>query len=212
VSIDDIVAEITKEWSVIRAAPVLSIAVLIVVAIGIWAIVNWGFSSVLSNKNSQIDLLNSQIGSYKDTLNGATPDQVKARIESLEQKISLLSPRLLTEDQKRIVAEQAILPQGVSCTIDISTEGGCVDCNRYAAGFSSTFSRVPNWIVRTPMVMGLSKADASGVTVFIKDVAHPTIQDAALLRALQMAQIKYGIFQRSSRDVDIELQINTKSD
>lgn len=61
--------------------------------------------------------LNSQIGSYKDKLNGASPDQAAARISALQAelnrtnaKLQVLMPdvkRHLTETQKRFFLDHA---------------------------------------------------------------------------------------------------------
>jgi hypothetical protein len=54
----------------------------------VWLIVNYSYSTILSNKNSQIELQDRQLSDYKQKLDGASPDQAKAKIEALERTIS----------------------------------------------------------------------------------------------------------------------------
>jgi len=60
----------------------------VIIAI-VWLIVNYSYSTILSNKNSQIELQDRQLGDYKQKLDGATPEQAKAKIEALENTIRL---------------------------------------------------------------------------------------------------------------------------
>jgi hypothetical protein len=55
----------------------------------VWLIVNYSYSTILSNKNSQIELQDRQLSDYKQKLDGASPDQAKAKIDALEKTIDL---------------------------------------------------------------------------------------------------------------------------
>ena len=209
-SIEEGVEKIIAELAVIKGAPIISIAALIVVIIAVWAIVNFAYRAVFSSKNSQIELLNAQVADYKDKLNGASADQVKARIEALEQQVRSIRPRILTDEQKRVIAEQARLPQGMSASLVVMNEMQCSDCSPYAAEFRAAFSHVPNWSVGSGMIMNATNADPSGVTVLIKDAANPTIKDVALIRALQAAQIRFGTVQEAVGNADMRLLITAK--
>lgn len=106
-------------WSEIRliaeAPLVFGAAVLFLGAI-IWAALRWRYSSIIEHRNDIIAL-------YKARLNGATPDQAKAKIDSLEgQVVSLknrewpkLTPAAVT-DFEGVLASQgshvvSVLPQ-----------------------------------------------------------------------------------------------------
>jgi hypothetical protein len=100
---------------IVEAPLVFGAAVLFLGAI-IWAALRWRYSSIIERRNNIIAL-------YKARLNGATPDQAKAKIDSLEgQVVSLknrewpkLTPAAVT-DFESVLASQgphvvSILPQ-----------------------------------------------------------------------------------------------------
>ena len=100
----------------IAEAPLVFGAAVLFLGAIIWAALRWRYSDVIEHKNGIIAL-------YKARLNGATPDQAKAKIDSLEgQVVSLknrewpkLTPVAVT-DFERILASQgshvvSVLPQ-----------------------------------------------------------------------------------------------------
>jgi hypothetical protein len=83
---DQIIKYVLSEIRVISEAPVAFSACLLVLAGVIWWAVNWRYSGVIDSKDGIIAL-------YKERLNGATPDQARAKIEGLEAQISALRSR-----------------------------------------------------------------------------------------------------------------------
>jgi len=69
---------------------------------------DWSYSAILSSKNSQIELLEREIADYKEKLNGASPSDVKARLDTLEARLSHIEPRRLSLEQKRTIAENVM--------------------------------------------------------------------------------------------------------
>jgi hypothetical protein len=51
----------------------------------VYQAVDWRYSAIIANRDSEIVLLRSQRDDYKDELNGASPDQAKKQIEDLQQ-------------------------------------------------------------------------------------------------------------------------------
>jgi hypothetical protein len=127
-------ARLVAEWSVIAAAPVaFASAVLVVIAVS-WAIVNWSYSSVLSNKNAQIELLQSRVADYQDKLKGASPDQAASEITRLKVEIESLKnpPRddnSVYQKGRRIgiVSGVRVDLQNKVVTFDAVTVGGALD-------------------------------------------------------------------------------------
>ena len=64
--------------------------VILVLMVGaVWAAFNWSYGGVLASKNGQIELQDRQLADYKQKLDGATPEQARAKIEALEHTINL---------------------------------------------------------------------------------------------------------------------------
>src|SRR5579859_7548993 len=96
--------DLTAGWPMIRAnlPTFFVIAVLMFSAIlgTVWWLMDWRYGGIISgrdgiiaNKDSEITLLRGQRDDYKDKLSGATPDQAKARIDDLENRLAKLEPR-----------------------------------------------------------------------------------------------------------------------
>jgi len=84
----DWLSKFVQEWPVISGAPV-SFATATLVAAGIiWGIVHWSYSTVLANKNAQIDLFQSRIADYQDKLKGATPEQAAGELRTLRDQLA----------------------------------------------------------------------------------------------------------------------------
>lgn len=87
---DEFIKKFAAQVAVIRAAPYPHLLAVAVVASTIWFLVNLGYSTVLSNKNSQIDLLQARVNDYQDKLKGASPDQAADEIKRLRAEIESL--------------------------------------------------------------------------------------------------------------------------
>ena len=77
---------VVGEMRVIANAPAAFLAALLVLSGAMWWAISWRYSGVIENKDGIIAL-------YKERLNGASPDQAKAKIEGLETQVSMLRNR-----------------------------------------------------------------------------------------------------------------------
>ena len=104
------------EVGLIAEAPLVFGAAVLFVGTIIWAALRWRYAGMIEHRNDIIAL-------YKARLNGATPDQAKAKIDSLEGQVASLKnrewPKLTSAavtDFERILASQgshvvSVLPQ-----------------------------------------------------------------------------------------------------
>jgi hypothetical protein len=107
--------KLLEQWAVVTAAPI-PFAIAVVVAAGlIWLAVGWSYSAVLSGKSAQIELQDRQLADYRDKLKGATPEEAKAKIDALEDKVrNTIGDRweVLTKDESdKLVSLIAALPK-----------------------------------------------------------------------------------------------------
>jgi hypothetical protein len=127
-------AKLVQEWSVIAAAPISFTAAVIVVIVVVWSIINWSYSSVLSSKNANMELLQSRLSAYQDKLKGASPDQAANELVRLRAEIEAIKnpPRddnSIYQKGKRIgvVAGIHIDAPGKLVSFDQMTIGGELD-------------------------------------------------------------------------------------
>jgi hypothetical protein len=79
--------DLTAGWPMIRANLPTFLVILVLITGAIWVVFNWSYGAILASKNSQIELQDRQLADYRQKLDGASPDQAKAKIEALEHTI-----------------------------------------------------------------------------------------------------------------------------
>jgi hypothetical protein len=107
--------DLTAGWPMIRANLPTFFVIVVLIAGAVWIVVNWSYSGVLASKNSQIELQDRQLADYRDKLKGATPEEAKAKIDALEDKVrNTIGDRwdILTKDEfSKLVELVAPLPK-----------------------------------------------------------------------------------------------------
>ncbi len=113
---EQFVRYVLSEVRLIAEAPLVFGAAILFLGAIIWAALRWRYSRIIKHRNRVIAL-------YKARLNGATPDQAKAKIDSLEgQVVSLknrewpkLTPAAVTDFESILVSQEShvvfVLPQ-----------------------------------------------------------------------------------------------------
>ncbi|ABE62506.1 hypothetical protein Nham_1689 [Nitrobacter hamburgensis X14] len=81
--------KLLEQWGAVTTAPI-PFAIAVAIASGlIWLAIGWSYSSVLAGKNAQIELQDRQLSDYREKLKGATPEEAKAKIDSLERTLRM---------------------------------------------------------------------------------------------------------------------------
>lgn len=188
-------------WPMIKANLPLFAVILVLMLAAVWWLMDWRYGGIIANRDSEITLLRGQRDDYKDKLNGATPDQAKAKIESLEARLAALEPRLaaieprrLTTDQRAILISKLSPPLGTTPAVAVVAEAAG-DSLQFAADFASVFRSAGGWTVNEASVMGLGARPPSGVAISIPDINHPTPEISVILAAFQAAKIPFDIKQ-----------------
>ena len=174
----------------IKANPATFIAILVAIALVVWFIFRFSYSRVLASKNAQIELQDRQLADYRDKLHVASPQEAKARIDTLEERLRQFEPRRLTDDQRKILIERA---RGyVHHKLTITYEGPCPDCATYAMAFEATL-REAGWVVHNWHIEIPPQRPRTGIAVLVPD-PNSISKEAELLRTALVAA-----------DVDIDL-------
>jgi hypothetical protein len=184
--------EILEQFALISAAPIPFFLVTIAIIGLVWVVVNWSYSAVLSSKNSQIELLVRQVGDYKDKLNGATPYEAKARIDSLEARLSRVEPRRLSDEQRNIIASFVTVPYGNNYMISAQSEMACGDCRQYLDNFQEILHNA-HWNIERISLSNATAASPKGIAILTPDTGHPLPEASALMSALKAAEIDFDL-------------------
>jgi hypothetical protein len=213
--------DLTAGWPMIRAnlPTFFALAVLMFGAIlgGVWWLMDWRYSSIISgrdaiiaNKDSEIALFKGQRDDYKDKLSGATPDQAKARIDALEARFAAVEPRRLTAEQRAALMARLSPPAGAVPTVSIVAEA-TADSPQLAADFASVFRSAGGWTIVEPIAMGIGNRPPSGIAISVPDLNHPTVAVATVASALKAAKIEFDLRQAPLMEgIAVEMLICTK--
>jgi hypothetical protein len=90
---DTFVKYILGELRMIADAPVSYVVAVVATALLIWWAMEWRYSGVISNRDSEINVIKTQRDAYREKLSGASPDQAAQRIDSLTREVANLRAR-----------------------------------------------------------------------------------------------------------------------
>lgn len=178
------------EFAVIGEAPVAFFVSVLLAGGLIWRTVEWHFKTRLENSASTQALLERQLADYRDKLDGATPQEARAKIEALETRVNVLEGPRLTEDQKNKMRPWLSAHRGnmIHLTQDSASASAQVFCRQVSDLF-----RQEGWNVRNPMVLGIGNPPKTGLALTVKDPEQMTLAQQAIASALTAAGIKFDI-------------------
>ncbi len=87
---EQLIHYVLGELKVIARTPVVFAAALLILAAAIWWAMDWRYSSIIANRDTQISSLETQRDEYKNKLSGATPEEAAQRTVALEKQVSEL--------------------------------------------------------------------------------------------------------------------------
>jgi hypothetical protein len=82
---DQIIKYVLGEMRVIADAPVVFLAALLIAAGVIWWALDWRYGGIIANRDSDIATLKNRIEEYKNKAGGASPDEVKRKLDDLAE-------------------------------------------------------------------------------------------------------------------------------
>ena len=192
--VEDIAKYLVGEWAVISGAPGAFLLAVILVAGLIWAAMKWAYSARLQNKDSLIELQTAQLGDYKQKLDGASPDQAKARIDALEAQLNKLvsdvAPRTIDGTQRNALRQAALIvgPHRIDVMHDVASSDG----RKLSAQFEQVF-QAAGWAVRSAAVMGPGNSPPSGIGLWVTNPKGLTQVEAAVVQGLTNAGIVFDL-------------------
>lgn len=179
------------EWRVIADAP-WSFAAVLAAATGImWLVLRALKAQEIADLKGRLQLRDDQIADYKAKLNGATPDEAKARFAELEALVAPMRPRELTDRQALIITRAIAGIPPASIGISYYSDPVCRD---YAVKLRTVFNGA-GWPVEMVQVLGLGGKSVGLVVVLPGGEVSP--QASKVMSALSEAGIEY---QRSEND------------
>lgn len=194
------------EWRVLTGAPILSLGLLAAGAVMAYLAARWRFSGKIEHLEERIRLREDRIADYEEKLKGASPEEAKARLDSLESAVTALRPRRLTEEQRRTLAAHVRNRRG---RIEIAQDMAVADARLLTADLVSAF-REAGWEVRSPSVLGPAAQPITGLGLSISKDAPELQQTVA--EALRAAGIQFDAVSEMppSELVDVMLLVTVR--
>lgn len=176
--------DLVNGWPMIEANPATFIAIVVVIAFAEWVILRFWYGGRLSSKDAQIELQDRQLADYRDKLQGASPEEAKARIDALEKRLGQFEPRRLTDNQRKILIERArVNDHELTIICEASS-----DCMTYAAAFEAPL-REAGWTVYNYQIPNPPQRPRTGIAVQVPDLNNLSKEAGLLRTALQAAQV-----------------------
>lgn len=173
-----------------------------IVAIVVWRILKHHYEGRLATKDELIRLREGQVQDYKDKLSGATPDEARARMDALENRLRLVEPRRLTVAQRERITEAMKPFEGG--WIHIDADKSVPDATSLQQAMLHAFSDA-NWNISqsSPIVVDLYDDPSSGMIVGLTDPASPKPAEVALIRELSAIGITFDIRKATEHGIRI---------
>jgi hypothetical protein len=165
--------------AVIWEAP-LPHAVALVVGLGvIWLLLDWRYGAIIGHRDSEISSLKTQRDEYKNKSGGASPDEVKAKLDELAEMTNYTIggkwPALTPAEVTNLAAKFALLPKRriqvmysnyrgkdlAQLFVDALKQGGWTDIH-YSEGGG--------------LGMGVSTGRGNGAAITMKKIIEETTQ------------------------------------
>ena len=206
---DSLIKYVVGEMRVIADAPGIFVAAILVMGFAIWWAMDWRYGGIVANRDAQISTIQSQRDEYRDKLQGATPDEAKAKIEQLETRLARIEPRRLSKEQRAELISSLRTATGGPYSIAIISEASG-DSPQFAADISSAFRTAGGWQISEPSVMGLGNRPPHGIAVQFRDLNNPPPEGQIVLSALRAAGFKFDIQHGGDPQGHIALLICTR--
>jgi hypothetical protein len=194
----DFIETLKREARAVASAPVLSSATLFLLIVIIWIGLDWFYRALLLDKNRELAFLERRISEYRENLGGATPEELRRRLESLAAEVNTLQlrlkPRHLTADQKRAIVDRSRLPAGRAARpMTLFFAEDCSDCRRFSTELRDALSAEGNWIVAELAGAEVPELPRHGLAVRVINPVAPGADAAVLGEALRSAGLNYSI-------------------
>lgn len=182
---DAVFAELPKLQEFWRSAVVITVAAL---AFG-WVVGRFMYGQRIENLKGDLASADRRIAEYKDKLNGATPEEVKARIETLEAQIARLRPPSLSAEQ--INAARAVLAKATPAGVNLVVHTAGIDNSRIPAQLKAVFQEA-KWPVMDGLLFEMSNPAPSGIALMMSP--EHLEQSVVVKNVLDATGVPYSIY------------------
>ena len=205
----DIETALYGEWASI-AGPRLYVGLGLAAAVAaIWLLLNWRYSGVVNSLRTRLKSTEEQHRKFEREFPGKTPAEAAARLRQLEGYLASLSPRRLTDEQKRMIA-QAGCPPGAASRVAIVHDSASKEVAAFARDFIDAFSATPGWNVIEEAYPMTRLTIGVGVAVGVGEKDDPSPTETLVMLALRDAGVGHDVVPRATPAADVEIIVSSR--
>ncbi|WP_409018537.1 hypothetical protein [Brevundimonas vesicularis] len=154
----------------------------------------------ISDLESRLTLRNDEIEDYRRKLDGASPDEARARIDAIEKALreeiqnidkrySKLAPRGLSAEQRNTIIQLLGNDGG---TLSIMKDAAVADGQQYAQQLAEMF-HIAGWRVSSGVVLGISNPPKTGLAVSVSNTESPNKNEHRIIDAFTAAHVPFDL-------------------
>ena len=203
--------QLKREANALASAPIVFSAILVLLIALIWGFVHWSYHGLLSRKDAHIASLERRLEDYRNSLDRASPEKARRRIEALETELNTLRIRLmhrrLTPAQRQAISDRSRRPAGTpSRNITVTAQEDCGDCKSFAAEIVDALAISENWTANRQTVTDPKERPRSGLAIRVAEPTRPPMDAVVLQQALQSAGLAFSMLARTDGS-EVELLV-----
>jgi ribosomal protein L29 len=148
---------IVGEWKVISQAPFTFVIASMFLCGLAYLAARWRYAISIEHLEHRVKLRDDEISDYKRKLEGASPDEAKARIQELRAELTevrnQIRPRRLSVEQKHRIRNRLRMYPEMTGRLQLSRDVSCTDCEGLADDIAEAISD-GGWEVERTTSMG----------------------------------------------------------
>lgn len=187
---------IAQQFATAISQPIPTLVLTLAIGFVIWGLIKREYQTRLENAASTLAFKQSEVDDYKRKLDGASPDEAKARIDALEAKLLAITPRSVGKDGREKMV--SVLARYAGSVISIMADSSCGDAGGFRGRLQMAFGEA-KWRVSAGTMMGAPYRSETGIIVSIDDLNSVTEPQQAVMDALAAVNLQFEITQRQSR-------------
>jgi uncharacterized small protein (DUF1192 family) len=185
------------------------ILLLAVIGIVIWRVIDHHYKGQLSSNDSLIELRDAQLQDYKDKLSGASPDEAKAQIKTLQDEIAKLKQqRTLTPEQKEAIKGEIGGVDYPGSQLSIVYPQPSLESATFADEIAETL-RDAGWVQAwSDFALGQQRLRERGLTLAVDNMKKRSAMALTLARAMERAGLQFIWLEQPSLNSSARLYVD----
>lgn len=169
----------------------------VLTAVAVWLLLRARYQRTIASQRRRLR-------EFETNLHGATPEEARRRIESMEARLARLEPRRLNGRQKTALRRLLILPESAGMTdVNVAYDAGCSDAKPYAEDFATVLGSCRGWRPLSVTMFGSSHRPEAGLAI----VSFRQGRTAAGAKLLSKAFAEAGIDHEVIHSTEEELEL-----